>query len=88
MGCGRTRGTRRQLTTNNQPQRGSPESARGKTPLRPLGRPQDRSGGPTKGASARRGESSRLQTQAPLHHQQPTTNNQQPTTNHQPPTND
>ncbi|MFH7030741.1 MAG: hypothetical protein ACHBN1_36705 [Heteroscytonema crispum UTEX LB 1556] len=37
-------------TTNHQPQRGSPVAWVGKTPLRPLARPQDRSGSPTKGA--------------------------------------
>ncbi|MFH7026724.1 MAG: hypothetical protein ACHBN1_15260 [Heteroscytonema crispum UTEX LB 1556] len=43
-----------------------------------MGRPQDRSGGPTFEREAIRGESSRLQTQAPQH---PTTNTQQPTPN-------
>ncbi|MFH7026485.1 MAG: hypothetical protein ACHBN1_14015 [Heteroscytonema crispum UTEX LB 1556] len=66
-----------------------------------MGRPQDRSGSPTKGDRAHRGESSRLQTQAPLHHQPTTINDPsgEPvlggkpsrstrfTTNHQPSTN-
>ncbi|MFH7027880.1 MAG: hypothetical protein ACHBN1_21405 [Heteroscytonema crispum UTEX LB 1556] len=55
--------------TNHQPLRASPVAWVGKTPLRPLARPQDRSGSPTFGREVSRGESSRLQTQAPLHHQ-------------------
>ncbi|MFH7028520.1 MAG: hypothetical protein ACHBN1_24795 [Heteroscytonema crispum UTEX LB 1556] len=34
-----------------------------------MARPQDRSGSPTFGREVSRGEYSRLQTQAPLHHQ-------------------
>ncbi|MFH7025651.1 MAG: hypothetical protein ACHBN1_09640 [Heteroscytonema crispum UTEX LB 1556] len=61
----------RPFTTNHQPQRGSPVAWVGK---------------PYQGREVSRGESSRLQTQAPLHHQPPTPNPQPPTTNHQPPT--
>ncbi|MFH7026297.1 MAG: hypothetical protein ACHBN1_13055 [Heteroscytonema crispum UTEX LB 1556] len=56
--------------TTNDPS-GEPVAWVGKTPLRPLARPQDRSGSPTFEREAIRGESSRLQTQAPLHHQRP-----------------
>ncbi|MFH7025119.1 MAG: hypothetical protein ACHBN1_06895 [Heteroscytonema crispum UTEX LB 1556] len=38
------------LTNNQQRDRASPVAWVGKTPLRPLARPQDRSGSPTKGA--------------------------------------
>ncbi|MFH7026479.1 MAG: hypothetical protein ACHBN1_13985 [Heteroscytonema crispum UTEX LB 1556] len=70
--CGRQGRRLGGYPTTNDPS-GEPVAWVGKTPLRPLARPQDRSGSPTFGREASRGESSRLQTQAPLHHQPPTT---------------
>ncbi|MFH7027760.1 MAG: hypothetical protein ACHBN1_20760 [Heteroscytonema crispum UTEX LB 1556] len=60
-----------------QRDRASPVAWVGKTPLRPLGRPQDRSGSPTKGAG-----------EPTTNHQLLTTNYQLPTTNYQLPTAD
>ncbi|MFH7030566.1 MAG: hypothetical protein ACHBN1_35720 [Heteroscytonema crispum UTEX LB 1556] len=47
-GCGRRVWETKKITTN--PSFLSPVAWVGKTPLRPLARPQDRSGSPTKGA--------------------------------------
>ncbi|MFH7024471.1 MAG: hypothetical protein ACHBN1_03495 [Heteroscytonema crispum UTEX LB 1556] len=63
---------------------GSPVAWVGKTPLRPLGRPQDRSRSPTKGAKLTGGNLSDCRRKRPNTHQ-PTTNNQPLTPNWAPP---
>ncbi|MFH7027872.1 MAG: hypothetical protein ACHBN1_21365 [Heteroscytonema crispum UTEX LB 1556] len=60
---------------------GEPVAWVGKTPLRPLGRPQDRSGGPTKGAKRSGGNLPDCRLRAPS---PPTTNYQLPTNSAEP----
>ncbi|MFH7028446.1 MAG: hypothetical protein ACHBN1_24415 [Heteroscytonema crispum UTEX LB 1556] len=60
-------GNSKHATTNNQPP--TPKNQHPPTALRENQSPG--SGNPTFGREAHRGESSRLQTQAPLHHQPP-----------------
>ncbi|MFH7026832.1 MAG: hypothetical protein ACHBN1_15830 [Heteroscytonema crispum UTEX LB 1556] len=61
-----------QYALHQQRDRASPVAWVGKTPLRPLGRPQDRSGSPTKGAKLTGGNLPDCRRKRPNTHQ-PTT---------------